>query len=284
MKVARILKLRDDIDIVYHNLIYYHNIGVDETFIMLHEPSTHLLNVLDLFKKENPHIKLTLLWHNKEGLGANPVNHEYLQILTDAAQKAGYSWIIGSDADEFLILKKCRTIQEFLYQYDHNPIISLLFPWVNFYIHKNIETLKFYDKMTKRRKEPLGWTKSIGKFDSSMYFVQGLHHIGNDVFGQVKPPLSQIKISENIAYYAHFPYRSKEQFIHKNKIQAHKFKDWRYKKLQKDPLFFDKYFDMLLENNYCIWPKNLDKESSEKNHNDFIVQKVENTHLMERMT
>ena len=99
------------------------------------------------------------------------------------------------------------------------------------------------------RTDYLKWTKAIGKFDTTMFYCQGLHAIGNTLPFNVMPPLNQISISLDTAFYAHFPFRSKEQFIKKNKLQIEKFEavgymnDWRKQEFQKDPLFFEKVWD-----------------------------------------
>lgn len=263
IKICRILKLRDDEDIIKENLIYYYNIGVKDTFIMLHFPSEELIKKIEEVQILFPDNNIRLLYHNKEGKGFNPVNEDYLRVLTNKAQSEGFCWIIGSDADEFLILKKHEKIQDFIKEYNHYEIISLLFKWVNFYCLKEEKNSPFYEIMQYRNINFLPWTKSIGKFNKKMYFVQGLHHIGNMMYGQCNKKLKKEYIDSEIAYYAHFPYRSKEQFIKKNKNQALKFNDWRMKKINKDPDFFSKYWDELFKQKK--WPNNLDKNDGEFN-------------------
>jgi hypothetical protein len=127
IRVCRILKLRDDTDIIRNNLIYYYNIGVRDQFIMLHKPSEELKKILSSCIKEMPEANFHFLHWDIEGEGFNSINEEYLRILTDKAQKCGFNWIVGSDSDEFLILKKHKTIQEFISQYDTYDIVSLIF-------------------------------------------------------------------------------------------------------------------------------------------------------------
>jgi len=51
-KVCRILKLRDDTDIIRNNLIYYYNIGIETQYIMLHMPTPELLSIIDAVQSE----------------------------------------------------------------------------------------------------------------------------------------------------------------------------------------------------------------------------------------
>ena len=281
IKICRILKLRDDTDIIRNNLIYYYNIGIKDQFIMLHLPTDELMGIINNVQKELPDLNLRLLYWNKEGKGLSHINADYLKVLTDAAQSEGFKWIVGSDSDEFLILKQHKTIQDLIKEYDDSEIISLIFEWVNYYLTNIISEQKhFYDTMTRRRPETMSWTKSIGKFNKSMYFVQGLHHVADMLYGQRSKNLHQIKISEDIAFYAHFPYRSKKQYVEKNKIQAHKFGGWRKEKLNEDSLYFEKQFDSTIMSNK--WPITLDSNIENiKINTNFIESKIPNTHLME---
>jgi len=231
-KIARILKLRGDEDIIEYNILHYYNIGIKDQFIMLHLPSKELLDILSDIQVKYKDLHLYIMFHDIEGKGKDVVNWELLKVLTDAAMSKGFKWIIGSDADEFLILKKYVTIQEFLQPYYEYESVSLLFEWVNYYIKEYDTNKKFYQYMTVRRPYSMPWTKCSGKFKEGQYFCQGIHHIAGST--------NDIKVKDSDAYYAHFPFRSKKQFSDKNLIQAVKFKDWRYGKTRD---FFEEYFE-----------------------------------------
>lgn len=287
MKVAHILKLRNDVDIVKHTFHYYHNIGITDFFVMLHLPSIELLKILKDIIKELSDSNFRLLYHDREGAGLNPVNEDYLRVLTDTAQAQGFKWIIGSDADEFLILRKHDSIQEFIKQFNHYNKVSLIFKWANYYpvneALNNYYSIKktehpFFDCLDHRAAY-MPWTKSIGKFCKGMYYIQGLHHIADKIYGQVSADLPGLNISPNLAYYAHFPYRSKSQFNEKNIGQAHKFGGWRLQKLKQDPDFFNKFWEMMLRDQ--SWPNNLDQDT--KDFNKRFVYDPINFELMERI-
>ena len=283
IKVCRILKLRDDTDIILHNLSYYYNIGVRDVFIMLHLPSAHLLKLLKTFQSKVPDCNIRLLYHDREGKGKDVANEELLKVLTDTAMGEGFSWIIGSDADEFLILRKHDTIQEFIAEYDNKGIkLSLLFKWANYYLFPKQENkdkeFSFWEKM-KYRNNYMQWTKAVGKFIPGMYFVQGLHHIGDKIYGQVSESLKQYEIPSDIAFYAHFPYRSKQQFITKQKVQAKKFNDWRAVELSRDPLYFDKLFEKITKERNS-WPENLDCKENINKTNNVVYDPIKKSNLM----
>lgn len=245
MKVACIMRLRDDTDIIRNLFIYYYNIGIKDFFIMLHFPTKELLTIIESIQKEIP-INLRILWHNKEGKGLNPINEDYMKVLSDKALSEGFKWIVGTDSDEFLILRKHQTIQEFVSQFDNNEYVSLIFKWANYTLFKEKVKDKFYIEM-QYRSNWLQWTKAIGKFNEKMYYIQGLHDIANLKFGQKSPHFKQISIDSNIAYYAHFPYRSKQQFIEKNTIQTHNAPedDFRKEKLKQNPNYFDELWGIM---------------------------------------
>jgi hypothetical protein len=280
MKVCRILKLRDDEDIIQHNLAYYYNIGVKNTFIMFHLPSEELLQKVNEFAEKVPDCNIRFLYHDKEGAGKNVINEELLRVLTNRAQDEGFKWIVGSDADEFLILKKHKNINDFIKKYDSDgESLSFLFKWANYYLTPKNKDLSvdFYDKM-EYRNDYMGWTKSIGKFSSKkMFFVQGLHHIADKKYGQTSKNIKQYRISSGIAFYAHFPYRNKEQFVSKQKVQAQKFGGWRKKELKSDPIFFEIFFDNIMKERQK-WPLNFDNKNI-KNSN-IIYDPIPNKDLM----
>lgn len=259
-KACRILKLHSDEDIARDNIIYYYNLGCRTQYIMLQDYSNELIEILVKIQKEKPAINLNLLFADREGKGFNPCNEDFLKILVDRAIKDGFNWIVGSDVDEFLVLKRHNTIEEFIEQYDNQEVVSLIFDWVNYYIDREDE--KFYNRMQRRKSGVMGWTKSIGKFDKSMYFVQGLHHIGNADNGTVEKPLEEKRIDVKDAFFAHYPFRSRTQYALKHERQAMKFGGWRQRELDADAKHFYKKFDWLNEG--YKWIENVDERQGIK--------------------
>lgn len=229
MNIARILKLRGDEDIVKDNIEYYHNRGVEKTYIMLHKPSEELMQII-----HDINLPLELLYWDKEGKWADPVNEEYLTILLEKAKAQGYQWIIGADADEFLILKKHKVFPEFFQKYNRYVSVSLIFKWANYYTHRSFKSWKDMNY----RSEFVQWTKSCGKFNKDMYYVQGMHYIADKEYGQIED-VREIEIDSEIAFYGHFPFRTKEQFIKKLLVQGKKFNTTFYRQHGEDRAFYE---------------------------------------------
>lgn len=236
MKIARILKLRDDTDIVRDNIEYYHALGVDLTFIMLHKPTDELMSILN-----DINVPIELFYWDKEGKYADPVNEEYLTILLNRATQ-NYQWIIGADADEFLILKKHKTLPEFLGRYNRYTSVSLILKWANYYA---IPGCKVWHDM-KHRSAFLRWTKSFGKFNKEMYYVQGMHYIADKEYGQVEN-VREVEVDPDVAFYGHFPFRTREQFICKLITQGKKFNTAYYQKYGADPGFYYNHWEQWLK-------------------------------------
>jgi hypothetical protein len=239
MKIARILKLRGDNDIVRQNIAYYHNLGVEMTYVMLHKPTK---KTLDALKTLNYPV-IYMSWE-KEGKGCDEINEELLKVLTDRAMKDGYRWIIGADADEFIVLNKHKILQEFLNKYDRYQSVSLLFKWANYYA---VPVLKNIFKDMSYRSDWLRWTKSSGKFNSSMYFVMGLHYIADMTYGQIQN-IREKEVDPDDAFYAHFPVRTREQFVEKLLVNGERFETAYYVEHGKDMDFYNGIWNSYLKN------------------------------------
>ena len=212
MKIAGVVQIRDDSDIAESVLKYYSATGVNKFFIFLHKPVPEILLIIDKLKKtidietfSNPVYDQTL----------SPLAHN---ALTEAALRQGYKWIVGFDVDDIFILRKHNSFQDFLKDYDNHNIVSLLFPWANYY--PPFVPGEFYKTM-QNRGDWTQWTKCIAKFDESMTYVRGLHFAISGSYGQRhKSNLPQIGIDPNIAFCGHFPFRSEEHLISKFKMRA----------------------------------------------------------------
>jgi hypothetical protein len=198
MKIAYVSVIRDDEDILPWNIKYYYNLGIRNFYIMLHLPSKINLDLVKNLQKTLLNSIFTININNNE-----KHHHDVdVKILTDAALKDGISWIIGTDADEILILKKHKTIPEFLKQFDHWHDCILNFKWVDrrsdheIYPPENPFAGMCYQCTEYMDSENNGWIKSSGKFNTEMKFITGFHNITgtNHV----------IKISPDEAFYAHF--------------------------------------------------------------------------------
>lgn len=258
-KVCVVAKIRNDADIVPYMLRYYYNIGVTNFYIILHKATPELIKAIKSVKLQKIIIRI---FYDSDVPKLKSYGPDYIKFLTDRAQADGFRWIVATDSDEFLILKKHRSIYEFIREYD-DPCrsLSLVFKWVNYYPGEDL-TLPIPKRMIYRTEaftEP-NWTKAIGKFTPDMYFPQGNHYIANQEYGVIVPPLKVIEIQEDVAYYAHFPFRDKEQFLQKQKIYAERKGNWR-EDLPAD--YWENFWNESIQKQH--WPGTLDnKENSMK--------------------
>jgi hypothetical protein len=238
---AYITVIRDDEDISRNNIIYYYNLGIRNFFILLHKANRELIKEID-FAMSLKGSNFRIFSHNKD----EHYHDKDCKILTDAAMDEGFSWIVGTDTDDLLVLRKHKTIQELLAEYDTEEYYSLLFEWYEYrpthevYAPKNAFTeFKYRDKEKKEQH------KSIGKFNKRMMYVPGLHFISNSP--------KEIHIPFEVANYTHFPDRNRKQFIRKYKIQD---ENWmrRYgafplhDQMQSDPDFLNKFWEAKIYN------------------------------------
>lgn len=231
-----------DNDVIEKMLAYYYNLGIRNFYLMLHKPDKILNNLIFNFEV-NRDANIKTFFNEKD-----EHNHdEDVKVLTDACLKYNMNWIIGSDADELLVLKKHMTIQEFLHGYDNHLEIILHFKWIDYRSDKDVYENAFTN-MQYRCKEFMdvtdkGWIKSSGKFDRNMNYITGFH----DITGCQ----NIIDINPDQAFYAHFPERNFKQYEQKTLLQR---KNW----LRRYGFF---YLDKDLEENpdYLkqIWPDRL---------------------------
>lgn len=256
-----------DNDVIGDQLIYYKNIGISNFYIMLHMPDFTLMSICESFRDKFAELNINLF------INAQPEHHHEKDCkkLSDSALEDGCDWIIGSDADELLILKRHKTIQEFLSEYNDTEIV-LHYKWIDYRADKDVYSDAFIN-MKYRCKDYMdvtdaGWIKTCGKFNNKMSFITGFHNIeGCD---------NIIKINPEIAFFAHFPERNFEQYDSKTKLQR---KNWinKYgffymdKDLEKDPDFLKKIWpDRLITVNGQRQICNNDKSLKDNNKMEYI--------------
>lgn len=211
MKIAYISVVRDDTDVFKYNIRYYKNIGVKDFYIMLHLPSKKLLSDTEDLKRELPECNFFFVVNNNEV-------HRYdenLKVLTDRAHKDGCTWMLPSDADELLILKKHLNIYDFISEsnLDNNQYVSLLFSWRDYILHDPVPENENPFTFIKYIKNDYAiQSKCMAKIRHNAMFVPGAHYVFDCK--------NQIIIDKDVAEYVHFPYRNKKQYI--DKIMMHK--------------------------------------------------------------
>lgn len=242
--IAFISVIRDDTDIMLYNWIYYYNLGIRNYYIMLHMPEPESYSIVNDFKKRYPDVKISIT----ENMIDKHYHDKDCKILTDKARADGFNFIVGSDADELLILRKHKTIQDFLADNPQEGNYSFQFKFGTYPPLGDVpENENAFTFMTLREPEWRKQEKAIGLFDDKMFYVPGLHYIAHS-------PL-WVNVDPDVAFYAHFPDRTKKQFIKKYLIQN---KNWleRYgqfplsEQIKNDPDFLEKHWRATLEKNY----------------------------------
>jgi hypothetical protein len=200
-----------DNDVIEDMLYHYLNIGIKDFYIMLHKPDLGLESIVKSFYYCTDYDVKVICKYN---MTDEHIQEQSAMILVDTARQDGCDWIIPSDADEILILKKLKTIQEFLLDCDKSGSCALRLRWRDIRSHKDTFENAF-TKMKYARNEYMdesnkNWMKVIGKFDDKMSYSIGYHIIYDAD--------NQIYIDGDIAEYKHYPYRNLEQF--KKKIRS----------------------------------------------------------------
>ena len=230
MKIAYISVIHPaDNDIIHYTLIYYYNLGIRNFYLMLHKSNDELTNIIkDVVDKL--YLSKFKIFYSDD----NDHRHEkQSKILLDQAKADGFKWIIASDADELLVLKKHKNIEDLIIDYDSINYLSLNFTWYECKIDKDIKNENPFVELKYFAKEPRDFYKSIGKFNDGMVFCSGFHTIVNNIneltdlgtdscirFDDGIEPQEVYKISPDVAFYLHFPHRTNLQFKNKMKLQV----------------------------------------------------------------
>jgi len=213
VKIAGVVQIRDDSDIAEDVFLYYSKIGVQKFFVFLHKPVPEILKIIEKLKKN---IEIETFSSTEYDKNLSILAHN---ILTPAALRQGFQWIVGFDVDDIFIFRKYQNLQDFLKQYDNHSIVSLRFRWADYLPVPDLQGKKFYEAM-EYRGNWTQWTKCIAKFDESMTFVRGLHFAISGRYGlRHSSKLPQIEIPSAVAFCGHFPCRSEDQFIKKKSMR-----------------------------------------------------------------
>lgn len=229
MKIAYISVIRNDHDVLPYNIQYYYNLGIRDFYFMLHKDDGSLEQLIITHPALGNDCHKYIFYNNTD----DHYHEKDAQILIDAARIDGCDWIIGVDADEILILKQHKTIQEFLFPYNDHVSVVLKLKWKDYrpdreilnnenpFIVSRYACIDFMDT----NGHP-GWIKTCGKFDERMKYIPGFHDINNCSIAY--------SVSSDIAFYMHVPDRSFNQFVEKLTIQR---KNWinRYGSFYLDP-------------------------------------------------
>jgi hypothetical protein len=239
IKPAYLLCIKDDDDIVYNNMLYYYNIGIRDYYIMLHCANEETVAQINLFSQKHPIAQVKTFIDN-DYIYKKDI---HFQNLSQNAYGDGCNWHIATDTDEILILRKDNTIHDFLQKYKNHE--SLLFDWYNYKKTRcNPDDENIFLSWINRDILPSKWTKAISQWTHKQIWAAGQHFLINS---------NGYKITNDIAYYAHFPYRNFERWA-KRRIDFAKTKYERFKneKNREEWLKLARYYEIKENDNFLL--------------------------------
>ena len=210
-KIAVISMMKNEADIV-ESFVRYYATFADCIIVADHNSNDGTWDILEKLKAEYPFLVTTKV----EQMGY--IQSEVMTSLMElVANEFRADWILPMDADEFLLSEVNKDIRTVLANSQDNV---LLLPWVN---HEVPEDL--YDKNRfllnqpcRRELRPLNYCKVIVRGDyirhNTWKLKQGNHGLEAVAPNSMVPDYSNCKE----LMLAHFPFRSKEQYISKNTL------------------------------------------------------------------
>lgn len=202
MKVAYLTRIKDEEDLIYYNLKYYYNLGVDGFFVTFNNSNKETIDLVEQFVKDHPDKE----YHYFIDQSTSYNQSEMFDEMSNFAYNQGYKWQLPVDADEILFIKSGVKIKKFLKQYVCHEYGHLNLQWFDYHPSKedDINDKNFFTRWKYRAAKNRGYTKIIYKWSPLNKHGFGHHAIiaNNNLICQVDP---------GIMFMAHFPCRSKKQ-------------------------------------------------------------------------
>lgn len=204
MRPAYITCIRNEESLIFHNLIYYYNIGIRDYYIMFNNSNNKTRGEVERFRLNKQDVKIKTFEDNRIAYK----QPERFTMMSNEAYNDKCDWIIPVDADEIIVLIKHKTIQDYLSEFNKHEYGYINCRWYDFHPGPEVGAINNYFAQWKYREtHPRKASKIIVKWNTIMHYGDG-HHLLTK---------GRNKICESvIAYYAHFPNRSLEQI--KDKI------------------------------------------------------------------
>jgi len=204
MRVAYITCIRNEERLIFNNLIYYYNIGIRDFYIMFNNSNGPTMEEIEKFRllKNDVFIKT---YEDKRIAYKQP---ERFTMMSNEAFNDGCNWILPVDADEIVVLRKHKNIQDYLSEFNKHEYGYINCRWIDYHPGPDVKEIKnYFTDWQYREINPRKASKIIVKWNPIMCYGDG-HHLLTK---------GRNKICESIVtYYAHFPNRSLEQI--KDKI------------------------------------------------------------------
>jgi len=179
MKIAYLTMVKDESDIIYHNLYYHYGIGIRDFYIIDNGSIDNTLYYLYRFRDE----RSDCFVHIESDPSIEYWQYKRINHLANLAHSNGCTWMFPVDADEFL--------------FENNNLEFNIYSWLSQFNHEEgyIEFLWWYYRMTptcnEDEKNPIyrmchrdliqtsALTKVLPKWQTGMEICQGNHNLHN---------------------------------------------------------------------------------------------------------
>jgi len=235
-KILSISMVKNEADII-ESFVRYNMNFLDEMIILDNYSSDNTLEILNLLKKEG--LNLQILKDDDNDFDQTIKTN---LLLSKAVHEFNADIIVPLDADEFLISSENQNPRKYLEMIEFPEYLSV--KWKTYVPTFDNENEKFIPSKITFSREDLGEYRKVilpkelfEKYDVKI--SKGSHKL---LFDEKYKDLIKNKLDENLRV-AHFPIRSKEQFISKisigwinNLIDVHrsKYESWHLKEIFND--------------------------------------------------
>jgi len=206
MKIGYLTRIHNESELIYYNLKYYLNLGVNGFFITLNNSDQRTIEKVNNFFKEYPKLFHKIYIEKNEEYN----QPEIFNKMSDNAFSYGFKWQIPNDADELLIIRN-NSLKNILSQYDKNFEYGYInMKWIDYQASEKDNQLdeNFFTRWKYREPVPRPPTKIIYKWSPGCKHGQGHHLL-----------IAKRKLIDNILpeimFKAHFVNREYEQIKYK---------------------------------------------------------------------
>lgn len=213
MKIAYITCIKNEEKLIYYNLMYYFNMGVDVFFVMFNNSEDKSKDEVTRFERDT-RIKVNRLTDN---------NIAYMQPkrFTNMANQAfqqGCEWIIPVDADEIVRIQGNMPFKMFLEKFREHPAGYINCRWIDYHATEkdDMNDPNYFTRWKYRQSVPRDPSKIVVKWHPNMKFGDG-HHI--------LTAHRSLIVESKIMWYAHFYGREADQLKRKTEIIGQAFVD-----------------------------------------------------------
>jgi len=264
MKVAYLIRIKDEEKLIYYNLTYYYNIGLRGFFVCLNNSNKETIELVNKFVSEHSDIEYFEYIDDHEDF--NQV--EMFNKMSNDAFSKGYKWQVPADADEILHILGNKTLKEIISEYDNQEYGYINLRWIDFHPSDkdNKEDQNYFTKWKHRNKNPRQPPKIIYKWSMGCKHGQG-HHL------LIAKRNLLCEMNPDVMFQAHFVDREHNQikkkririgeaFILKYGEDSEKPQIKEYRRWEKEG---DSYFDKVWED-LC--------EKRKKNFENYIYDPI----------